>query len=61
MQHAGVVAAKPKSSTMKPASPASLRAAMRTVAALKAAAPFNRQLRDDLEYEECTAWLKIMF
>jgi hypothetical protein len=37
---------------MKPANLESLRAAMRSVVAAKAAEPFSRELRDDLEYEQ---------
>jgi len=37
---------------MKPAGLESLRAAIRSVAAAKAAEPFSRELRDDLEYKE---------
>jgi hypothetical protein len=52
MPPACVAVAKPKRGNMKPAGLEFLRAAGRSVAAAKAAEPFSRELRDDLEYEE---------
>jgi hypothetical protein len=49
---AGVAVAKPKRGNMKPAALEFLSAATHSVAAAKAAEPFSRELRDDLEYEE---------
>jgi hypothetical protein len=47
-----VAVAKSKRGNMKPAGLEFLSAAMRSVAAAKAAEPFSRELRGDLEYEE---------